>query len=588
MMSNRSLHALVALAVAVASCGGGNADSETTTTASTPSTTTMAPTTTTTTLSLPSTVADIARPTDLLDGFRFVARIVDLGGPDGPDGLVTEGVFVAPDAVSCLVGDPASFAGQSLGTITAIGTSGWFDDGFGTPDVDRRSDDFVLEGLEICPGAVEFWEAPLFSGGGFDLGEASSSEDIEGFPVTRIDLVAVDDDVVLETAAIWVTEAGWPIRLSVAGSAPGGSRRFIGVETDEHDLVDFELSYELSGIDEAGLSVRAPDGSTVAGPIGDYVAQLPEFEALAPEILAAIRAARGTDCATGNLQWITMEPLRAQAGLGHISRHYEDPELPGVNFINTLTFAQSAGYDSQIFTTADEDLAKQHADLYFTHLAPVAVLFGYLGPTPDVPLDDDGLLDFAMWAPGSGDGPPERVATWDGMEVTFADGTRFEASFFYYLHVPPGGDELGPSARVDAWARAEAWIAWIEDALTLLPDADPIAVANLEALVEELDYLNALGCALLGSSVATIAANEGNETVDMLFAYSRAQAFLLYLDYVGVMVNYMELGEVDWLTADGLVLRNDEILPDDSAGEYLSFMRNAMRDALQMVEDLDI
>ena len=115
-----------------------------------------------------------------------------------------------------------------------------------------------------------------------------------------------------------------------------------------------------------------------------------------------------------------------------------------------------------------------------------------------------------------------------------------------------------------------------------------IAVANLEALVDQMDYLNALGCALLGSAVATIVAADGDETVSMIFSYARAQAFLLFLDYVGVMVNYMELDEVAWLTAEGLELRNDEILPDDSAGEYLEFMLRAMFDAARMVEEMDI
>jgi len=132
-----------------------------------------------------------------------------------------------------------------------------------------------------------------------------------------------------------------------------------------------------------------------------------------------------------------------------------------------------------------------------------------------------------------------------------------------------------------------AWIDWADEAFADLKDGDPVAVADLEALADELDHLNGLGCAMLGGAWAHLTAGGLDEPdPDVVVGYFRVEAFLLALDYLGVLVDYMDLPEVQWLEAEGLQLRDDLYFPDDSAGEYLTAIRGAFRDAAWEIEYL--
>ncbi|MBS1195979.1 MAG: hypothetical protein H6R33_699, partial [Actinobacteria bacterium] len=380
------------LALLAAGCGGGTGASSTTaatttttvapattapattgppaTTTTSTTTTSTTTTTTTTTSAAPGelTLAGLESPTGFLDGFRFVATALE---DEGEYGFLTEGTFVAPDAVECTIRYPHFFNSPTLGTLTAVGEDAWWSDSMGSSP-NARDDDFVTEGLGDCPGAPEFWESPLMSDGLLAFGAQELGDEIAGFPTTRIALTSPDPEVVLGEAALWVTEEGWPIKMEVHGTVDGGIGRALGWDNEypEGELA-FTLGFELTDLNLGSLMVRSPDGSAVAGPLGGVEASLPDLPSPSPALQAALDFAARQDCMEANTPLSLLAPFGTGASLGDFSvagvidiGGYQATQL------NPGTFVIS-GPDDQVMTAAEGELGRAHALLFFTHLAPL-------------------------------------------------------------------------------------------------------------------------------------------------------------------------------------------------------------------------
>lgn len=588
-MFRRCTVLLVVLSALVVGCGS-DAEVPATTAPAAPSTTVARTTTTAPTTTAPATTtrppmpdaADLVAPTDVLDGFRFTATALD---DDAEAGLVSAGMFVAPDAVQCAIGNPA-WMYPTLGTITAIGDIAWWEDSMGARSPEPRSEQLGEPG-EVCAGAVEFWDLPLMAAGVLALGDEAGSDEIEGYAVTVFTLISLDPQVVLDQASLWVTEEGWPIKMEVHGTAPGGVMGVRGLEPEDPTTPKaFALGFELTDINEGSLMVRSPDGSVVAGPIGEVVSSLPEFAAPSPELQAAIDEARGQGCAATNLPLSILEPLGLEAGLGQFSVVSSSPAIEGTIQQTTGTFMPPDPADRVVTSAADDPTRFAHADLVFAQMAPMVWVFtSFQGLTSPFAVDANGRLDFAVWAGTAEDA--SRVATWDGETVRYADGTTAEVASVDLLHRNTTGVTLTDPAVAEAWDRVDAFATAALEAARSVATGDPQALADLRAIDSQLDDWNALGCALLGHAWTTTenwiqSGGDSGGTLELYVAEAKAESLLLLFDYLEVMVSYLERPEVDWLEADGVVLE-DTWVPDDSAGEYLSVIGRAAEGASWMM-----
>ncbi len=602
----RRLSLVLALVVLAAGCGGGAGGPSTTTPSTTTSatTTTVASTTTrATTTSVASTTTTAATtttapgalaaegmvaPTEVLDGFRFSAIALE---DEGEYGFVTEGTFVAPDAVECTTSLPHFWGSPVLGTLTAIGAEAWWSDDMGTNSHDR-DDEFVTEGLADCPGAPEFWELPLMSEGLLAFGTREPGEAISGFTTTVITLTSLDAEVVLEEALLWVTAEGWPIKMEVHGTAPGGIGRVLGWENEypEGDLA-FTLGFELTDINAGSLMVRSPDGSATAGPLGGVAASIPDLAVASAELRAALDFAGRQQCMDANIPLNLLEPFGTEARLGEFSvagvidiGGYQATQLNPGSFVITDP-------EDKVMTAAEGDLARAHAILVFTHLAPLVAFFQVVSPSP-LPVDENGRLDLAVWSGAGGWSAPDagtpRVATWDGEVIEFAEFPDEPTDPSDLLHGTFRVTPMTDAVLAEAWARVEEWAPLALEAALLVTEGDPQGVADMQAVSGQLDEMNALGCALLGH-VSTVADDfEGSgggghdRAVEVAAEEGRAQSLLLFLDYLEVMIHYLELPEVDWLQAEGVSLE-DTMFTDDSAAEYLGVIARAAQDAVAMM-----
>lgn len=578
---------VAALLILVAACGGESGDTTitappTTTPPSTTATSRPPTTTTSTTLSfvVPEAIDDLVNPTTEVRGFRFTAT--DLSGLEREDGLVAVGIFVGPDAFSCTLGNP-TWMSPELGTITAIGDAAWWDDGFAGPQPHDRDDEFITESFSICPGAPEFWRAPLLDGTRVAFGLPEPSEEVEGYATMVIPLISTDPSLVLDEGSLWVTSAGWPIKLVIAGTAPGGSSRVRGIEPDDPaESVSFEYGLELTSVDAPSLWVRAPDGSAVAGPLGVVEPAIPDLPVLSAGVREAIGRLESDRCQSESWVGSILIPLGADAGLGEFSVSSVDPEY-GFNQVIFGTYVPQDGLDDKISTGAEPDLAADHAMLVFGHLAPFVAFTEFTGlGFESTPIAADGALDFAVWN-GTSD---ERIATWDGDTVRFADGTESELFAIDMLHSHSRLSAVSDTVMLEGWAIADEWAATVLDVADLVATGDPQAVADMRAVAGQLDAMSDIGCMLLAHSW-TDADEEldrtGNMGPGVIAAEERAQALLLMIDYLRVMVAYLQLPEVDWLEAPGVDL-NDHFGPDGSAQEYLNVAGSAVEGAWVAME----
>ncbi|MBS1196197.1 MAG: hypothetical protein H6R33_917, partial [Actinobacteria bacterium] len=336
--------------------------------------------------------------------------------------------------------------------------------------------------------------------------------------------------------------------------------------------------------------VRSPDGSAVAGPLGGVEASLPDLPALSPALQAALDFAARSECMETNAPLSLLAPFGIEASLGDFSvagimdiGGYQATQLsPG-------TFVVS-GPDDQVMTGAEGELGRAHALLFFTHLAPLVDFFELVSPSP-LPADADGRLDLAIWSGAGGMGGPDadtpRVATWDGETIEFAgfpDEPTYPSDL---LHGPFSVTPMADAVLAEAWDRAEEWAPLALEAALLVTQGDPQAIADLQAVSGQLEDVNAVGCALLGhfwTATEDLLNSGGGQTATLLSYASeeKAQSLLLFLDYLEVMIHYLELPEVDWLDAPGVSL-DDTMFTDDSAAEYLSVMVLAAQDALAMM-----
>ena len=574
---------MLGLVVLLAACGGNEA--VTTTTAPTTAASTMATALATTTASSTSTtttttgpgisIADLVAPTDVLDGFRFTATALD---DDGEAGLVASGVFVAPDAVECTIGNPA-WMSPRLGTLTAIGSSAWWNDAMGTTPQARGD----IWGLMNCPGAPEFWELPLMSmvsGGVFALGDSVPAEEIEGFATDLFTLSSLDPTVVLDEASLWVTDEGWPIKMQVHGTAPGGVVAVRGEEADDPVTPKaFALGFELTDINAASLVVRAPDGSAMAGPIGGVEVSLPDLGAPSPELQAAIDSSLRQGCVTTNTPLTTLEPLGMEAGLGHLEVVGTMEGFEGATQVNPSTFVTTSPEDRVVTTDERAEARRAHALLFFSYIAPVVTFFSGFDALEysSLPLDADGRLDLAVWSAADEDAP--RVATWDGETIEFEDGSILEIPAPDLMHTAYGA-LLSDTVLEEGWNRVQAFAAAAVQVVPGIWTGDPQALTDMRAIGDQLEEMRALGCALLGhhwqlmEDFIQSGSGDTNTALALAASEQKAQSLLLFLDYLQVIVRYLEGPDVDWLEAEGVVLE-DTLLPDDSAGEYLNVISKA-------------
>lgn len=579
---------LTVVALIGSACGGGTAQPEPSSStnplaASTTSlllTTSTAAPSTSAAFATPQTVGDLVDPTVMLLGFRFTAT--DLSGPELEDGYVSAGTFVSPDAFSCTLGNPA-WMSPELGTITAIGTSAWWDDGFEEPHPRSRSDEFVTESFAFCPGAPEFWSTPLLDSTLVQLGTPQPSDEVPGFATMRIPLISTDSAVTIDEGSLWVTPAGWPIRLEVSGTAPGGSSSIRGGGLPRgDDLVAFEYGFELMDVEIPSLWVRAPDGSAIAGPIGEVEASLPDLPTPSDGLRQAIGLLASDRCQTESWVGSILIPLGTEAGLGEFSVSSVDPEY-GFTQVLWGTFAPHSRLDDKVSTSAAPELAAEHARVYFGHIAPMVAFTWFTGlGFESTPVDADGNLDFAVWSWGSDD----RIATWDGDMMRFADGREVAIAppeMQHHVDRLP----LVPDDVIDeAWAAAEDWTTAALEVADLVSTGDPQAVADMKVVAEQLRQVADIGC-MLTAHAWTESDEEYDRTGDIgeefIAEEERGQSLLLIVDYLKVMVAYLQRPEIDWLQAPGVVL-NDTLGPDGSAQEYLNVIGSAAEGARMWME----
>jgi hypothetical protein len=195
-------------------------------------------------------MSSLVAPTQALSAFGFELRVEELDYPGY--GIGSVGVFVAPDALTCAT---------PFGVVTAASDAAWFDDGFSTPYRRERAEDFIVDWLESCPGAREFWDSPLYGRFPFEFEPVGTDAPIEGFPTTRVQIRSTDPAVEVSTGSLWVTGDGWPIRLHVEGSITGGIFSVLGdpftlgddpeldalwLACDDGDLAACDVLYERS------------------------------------------------------------------------------------------------------------------------------------------------------------------------------------------------------------------------------------------------------------------------------------------------------------------------------------------------------
>jgi hypothetical protein len=530
--------------------------------------------------------ASIRSPLQLTEGFRYELAAFN-ETEDGPDGLLVGGVFVAPDATTCTLANPAMVS-PTLGTLIVSGDSAWWDDGFINLGAQDRAD--WVDDLTLCPGAPEFWATPFWTRSGLTLEATDAEEEINGTPTRRVDIVAAGGDMDLTAGAMWVTTNGYPLRVQIEGSVAGGVDRFIGADEIGSEAVQVRIRFEILEIDAAALAVRDPGGALLAGPLGDVTPTITALGSIPESVSSRAAAARGGLCfRLNNVASILGDYEIADLSLSSIFAEEHDPAFASlVNIYGGLPQNPL----QQMTTSAEGSTAVSHVRLYFRSITPLVALGDWTGLIPTPWTNEAGTAILISVAAGTsrnaGDDPEPPLAVWDGSTIRWAEPTAYpgqetaaehEVTYHGFLRLPQPELEMSDNAVEAAHAWMRPWINDVAEALRLVPDGDFEALANLRALAARHADVTAVACALLGtawvhSDAAFNAPTPREEVVGRFADEVAAQNLLLFLEYVEVIVNHLERPGVDWLEGEDTNLRRG-LLAGDTDATFLQFFANA-------------
>ena len=522
-------------------------------------------------------LAEFEAPTSVLDSFSFESSMLDVEGD--PFGGVSSGEFVMPDAVWCDAGNPA-FVSSSMGVGTAIGDSFWFDDGFLGAEPDDRGGDNSQEWLEFCPGAAEYWEHPVFLDERFISTFEGSGDPIVAFDTYVYALGSNTDDLVVDQGRVWLTEAGWPIRVEITGSVIGGVFTFIdrdGELAEEGELstemVPFVIELTLSGFGGAQV-VRAPDGSETVGPLGEAVASVPDTIPASGQLAGRMEDAGDTRCVMSD----SLIEIIAGRDLETLQLSTVQTSAVDGNLTQTVSGMAGGGIGTQVTTRAQGEDALLHAEFLFNHWAPIAALSDWLGLVPPE-IARDGELHISI-ADGTGEESTE-IAAWNGTEIVYSDETAAEVSYHVYLAMPEPDLALTPTSEQQARSRLEDWTNAAFDAASGLRSGELQAALDLESLYRDLGDTKRLACTLLATAwTAADSAMTGGAADPALFVDEvAAQHTLLAIEYVAILGDYLHQPHIDWLRADNINL-DTGLLAGDTTGTVLQFFSDLLAEAL--------
>ncbi len=564
--------------------GAGSSPTSASSSSAPESTTTTSATTTTTTVVDPGELTHFVPPTDTLSSFSF--HLSMLNTDEEPFGIVSAGVFVAPDAVSCDAGNPA-FLSPSLGVGTAIGSEFWFDDGLFPGEPSARSDEFAVEWLAACPGAAEYWASPIFLDDRFSADFVGEGEEIGGYTTYIYELSSVSSELELGEAKVWLTDELWPINLRIEGSVLGGVFTFFDpddIEPDEdlaNSMVPFEIELNITGVNGAQV-VRAPDESVTVGPLNDPVVTVGEPPTVTSSLATAMTAASDTACyQEDSLSLIVTADELGSLQVSQIQQSSQDGDL---NFNMITPGMAGGGIGTQVTSSAPSDVALRHAEILFNHRAPIFALTDWLGWVPPE-MEQDGEAYISLVTPGEGEsGESSVIASWNGRSITRSDGSVEERSYHDYLAFPD--ESLGLDAESDAEVQTilSEWTTDTWEAAAGLLEHDLQSATNLEYLYNNRDVIRQQACALLGTawvrSDTTLTADQEDPTA-VLLEEAAAQHLMLSLEYLDLLGGYLDEPEVDWLRAEGIDL-DTGFLAGDTPGTIISFWTNMLLEALTL------
>ena len=571
------------LAMLVSACAPTDSSTDTSVSSSLVSTTTSLPAVPTTEEVARIELAEFSPPTEVLSSFDFRLFMLDM--EDEPFGIVSGGVFVAPDAVSCDAGNP-SFVSPSLGVGTAIGTQFWFDDGFFADEPSGRSEEFAVEWLSGCPGAPEYWDTPIFLDDRFSSHYDGPGEEIGGFETWIYALSSNSTDLELDDGRVWLTEAGWPIKTVITGSVMGGVFSFFDFDGDgsseelAESMVPFEIELEITGADGAQV-VRAPDGSLTVGPLNDPVVSVASPPQPSPSLATAMEYAYQTPC----YELDTLTSLITVDELDSL-RVSQINQLSGSDSgITTVTPGMAGGgLGNQVSSSAVEDLASIHAEILFNHRAPLIGLFDWLDWVPP-DMERDGKPHLTLVAPRGADvAETSVIASWNGEVVTYGDGTGQERTYHVYLAVPESGQRLAAADETEVASILADWRSEATDAAGGVLEQDLQGAINLEFIYQNRDSVKQQACALLFSAWARsdAAIKADVDATSALVEEAAAQHLLLALEYLDLLGGYLDQPEIDWLRTEGVDFSTGfvDALDGDTPGFVITFWTDLFLEAL--------
>ena len=564
----------------------------TTTTTRPATTTTRPPTTTTTTTTEPPFIWDgdpaaMTSPLDHVSSFRFSLAMFDVT-EDGFDGPVFEGVFAAPDGVTCTVSNPA-FLAPTIGTWIASGDSAWFDDSFHEADEQPRSDESVIDGLIVCPGATEFWTAPFWTSDLMELTNTGSRDVLDEVALTLVDIDGVDDLPGRLVGQMWVTEQGWPVRVEIDGAIPGGVSSLLdpgddeGAGAEDVEPIEVSIELELTDIDSPSIAVRSPRGVIVAGPFGEIVPAVEREAELPVDVARAAAEARTTDCFFQEVMPFlvgdaTLEELALDKVWSMDRLAGDDGEDLGNVTISSPGLPASP--NRLMATDAEGETRVRHVEVYLRHIAPVVAFASWTGAIPTGWADSDDLMVVVETRSG------DKIVSWDGFTLTWAEETALtgfapslthELSFHGIMPTRPQETVLTEDNAQIAWEWMDRWVGDVESTFDGLRAGDLQALADFEALYGERHVARSVGCALV--AYGFVATNEAfdaeapfGEVVESIAHEIAGQNALVFNEYVEVLGSHLE--QTDWLMSDDIDLRVP-LLAGPTDGRFIAFFTNA-------------
>lgn len=571
------------LAVAACSSSEGQVSTDSTRTSAagptttTPQTTTLPPATTTTML-VPVEAWDIGpkdlvSPLEILDSFSYQSQWLATDVEGEESGWAVAGEYVGPSATHCRLSQASLMGFTPTYEVLFIDEQAWREDVLLATYETSRAD--IEDFLGLCPGAEEFWGSPVFYAESLSLGNPADGGLVSGERTLRFEVASSDDALTLDTGWLWVTEQAWPIRFEMSGSGSVSAfNALFGLDSDDFSTeLTFRFSYELADINGPSLMVRAPDGSASAGPLGEIVAQIPEFEP-SSELAVVVEAAESSPCAGRSA---TLDILARLGGEPDFDSLGVSVDL-GTEFRNIVQSSiVISSLDDRVVTSAPgSDSAKNHALLFYNHMRGLMALWYFTYQPMTLEVEDS-----------SGE-----LAIWDGNEIEWFDNSVEEKGVYFFLRYPDSDLELSETANAEAQQAIDEWAAAAESVFTDIQTAHPQAVADLKALVARLSETEALLCARLGTAwLAADAAYEEHgdqwvsENPEVLFREMATQEALLALEYLEAIAKRLSPTSVDYFNASGADLAESMTDQKTSDLEYTKLLASAGLDALAWYQE---